>query len=153
MHSVIQPDGSHRQSKYLRVGSSIAYFLFTVGGILLILSPELTAVYSDSGVWMTWFLIVGGMLSLTGASSGYWVGEFIGAPLLAFAFAILGIETLMLNYARYPLLSGADFCFLLALSALITLRWWRVCHIYQFVHEAALMERRMKQQSVGDDYE
>lgn len=153
MHSVIQPDGTYGQSKYLLVGSTAAYGLFTIGGFLLVLSPELRAIYADSGVWMTWFMIAGGVLSCAGASSRYWVGEFIGAPLLIFAFVILGIETLLVSFSRYPLLAGADCAFLIALAGLISLRWWRVYHIYQFVHEAALMEKRLNCNGVGGDDE
>lgn len=73
----------------------------------------------------TWdaFLLVGGVLSLFGAITDRWVGEYTGLPLLGAVFAIYGVAALAAAVATDRPSSYAGGFALTAIAGLIAGRW------------------------------
>lgn len=132
MHRITMPDGSMRESRFLRVGRTIAYLLITLAGFLLLISELLPPFYGTVGVIMAWFLLIGGSLSAIGAGTKRWVGEFVGLPLLAPAFAVFGILVWRTSVDVAPLIAAANLSLLTAIGLIMVIRWRVVLAIQRF---------------------
>jgi hypothetical protein len=137
MHRITLPDGTSRQSQFLRWGRSTAYALFSAAGVLLLLSELVPPFYGDVGVVMSWFLMIGGGLACVGSATSRWVGEFCGLPLLAPAFVVFGVLVWRTSVQDAPLIAAANLCLLTAIGVVMVVRWRVVLAIFQFVQALA----------------
>lgn len=144
MHRIIREDGKIDQSEFIRWSATLAYSLFAVSGVLFLLSPVLRSSYGKDGLAMAAFLTIGGGLCAVGSVTSRWVGEFIGAPLLAVAFASLGFINWLYTHDTAEWIAYGNLTLMLALAALMLIRWRMVLAVQQFVHAIAIAEK-------GDD--
>jgi hypothetical protein len=129
LHRIMLPDGTTRQSKSLRWLRTVGYGLIGISGILLILSPIFPPDVGQPGIVMSWFLVVGGLMSSIGSATQRWVGEFTGLPLLIFAFLVFAILVAG-DLQAAPYITGANMCLLVGFSTLMTARWRYVLAIF-----------------------
>lgn len=134
MHRIMLPDGSHRQSVFLRWVRSLAYVLMATAGVLLVLSNLMHVYYGPLGEAMSWFLIVGGILSAVGAATNRWAGEFSGLPLLAPAFAVFGVLVWRTSNISTPFIAAANLSLLMAIAFVMMSRWRVVFAVYKLAH-------------------
>ena len=114
----------------MRILRTIAYGLIGVAGALLLISPVFMADATKGAVAMSIFILAGGTLSSLGSATGRWVGEFLGLPLLATAFAVFGAITYRENSEAAPYLAAANLTLLLGLSLLFVARWRYVLSVF-----------------------
>jgi hypothetical protein len=131
MHRITLPDGTTRQSKFLRFTRTTAYFMISTGGILLLFSDILGLAYGPLATYMSWFLAIGGFLAALGSASLRWWGEFCGLPLVSPAFVVLGVLVYRAGHDSAPYISAANFCLLTAFGVLVLVRWRVVLSIYR----------------------
>jgi len=108
---------------WMRVARTVAYFLIGLAGLLLILSPILTDVYTWVAEVMAWFLLVGGLLSFIGSALKRWWGEFMGLPLLAASFAVFAVISTKDTFEVAPYIAAANLALLLSISLAFISRW------------------------------
>ena len=144
MHRIIRKDGKIDQSEFIRWSATLAYSLFVVSGVLFLLSPVLRSSYGKDGIVMAAFLVIGGGLCAAGSVTRRWVGEFIGAPLLAVAFASLGFINWLYTHDTAEWIAYGNLTLMLALATLMVIRWRMVLAVQRFVHAIAIAEK-------GDD--
>jgi len=122
---------------WLRWTRTVAYFLIGAAGVLLILSPILTDVYTAVAEVMAWFLVVGGALSFIGSLSKRWWGEFMGIPLLGSSFAVFALISTKDSFEVAPYIAAANFSLLLGISLALTARWREVWLSYRLAMRLA----------------
>lgn len=140
MHRIMTPDGSTRQSMYLRVALAMAYALFTVAGVCLLKSPSMPVTYGDASYIYSTFMVVGAFGAALGTATMRWVGEFTGLPLLGTSMAAFGIEILIHGWLHAPWLSAASAAILLGIGMVMTARWRVSLASYRFAHHVARMK-------------
>lgn len=131
LHNLTMPDGSQRQSKYLRWGRTVAYFLIALSGSLLLLSPIFTDFFGGVATVMSWFLVVGGITSMLGAATGRWVGEFVGLPLLGSSFIVFGLLSLAESFGVTPYIAVANMALLAGFAVVMSVRWRTVLAVFR----------------------
>lgn len=114
-----------------RVLRSIGYAGIALCGLAVVfVMPTLPMWYGA----MSWFLVVGGGLSLLGSATGRWAGEFMGLPLLISAMVTFAI----LTYRDSGWTNGSGSIFLLvAYAAFMASRWWDVRTVGKAAREYA----------------
>jgi hypothetical protein len=131
MHRITTPDGRWRQSTFLRVVRTVAYGAISLAGMLTLVSPLDLLLYGDTGIAMTWFLVVGGGLASVGAATVRWFGEFIGLPLLSSSFCVLGILVWRAGFDATPFIASANMLLLVAFGLLLAARWRVVLAVFR----------------------
>lgn len=111
-----------------RYAYAIGYLLMACAGIASACWPAPAVQTATDGVralLYTWdaFLVVGGLLSLFGAVTDRWVGEYTGLPLLGAVFAIYGVAATWAAVASGRPTSYAGGFALAAIAGLIAGRW------------------------------
>lgn len=109
-----------------------AYVAFTGAGLAAALFPS-PSVQESSGrilalVWVV-FLIAGGAFSAVGRMMGRWIGEYVGIPLLAGAFAVYVIALAWSTIATGRLTGITAAAALAAILFLVAARWFEVNQI------------------------
>lgn len=120
-----------RPSVPMRVLRSVAYGCIGTAGVLLLVSPVFMSDATGLAIGMTWFLLVGGILSCLGAATVRWVGEFTGLPLLTVAFIVFGAITYRQNVEGAPYLAGANLALLSGIGLLFFARWVHVYSVFR----------------------
>lgn len=128
MHRIMLPDGTHRQSKSLRLARSFGYASLGLAGVMIILSNVLTDLLSSV---LAVFLVVGGFSSAVGAALRRWLGEFVGLPLSAAALVSLGLITYDDTKDAAPLLALGNLLLLIGYALLLGGRWRAVLSVYR----------------------
>lgn len=128
-----------------RRGQSAAYLLFAGAGAgaALFPAPSVTETASSKllvGMWVG-FLILGGLASAVGRILGRWVGEFVGIPLLAFAFLIYACSIIYTTIMSGRLTGITAGLALGALFCLVAARWFEVNMIRQEAVNTGRVER------------
>lgn len=131
------PDGTRKVDTWLRWFRTTSYFLMFSAGVLLFFAPEVLADLGAVGWVMTGFLTLGGGLSLYGAITEKWVGEFLGIPLLASSFTVFGAISTIPTFMEAPYISGANFALLVAVALSLLARWREVKATYRLVLHVA----------------
>ena len=139
MHRIVTPAGQARQSRYIRWAGMAAYALFVAAGALLLVSPIIRETYGLAGVVMCWFIVVGGSFAAVGTSMRWWMGEFIGTPMLSVGFATFGLLIWLNSHDTAAWVAYGNLAMLLGLSGMLTIRFRMVFAIYHFVHLLAEM--------------
>lgn len=140
MHRIVMPDGTTRQSMYLRVSLAAAYLLLTFAGVGLLMSPAVGQVYGDHAHWYSAFMVTGGALAAVGTITMRWAGEFTGLPLLGSALAAFSVEILWHSYEAAPWLASANTAFFAATALVMTARWRVSLASYRLAHAVSQME-------------
>lgn len=130
MHRLFRPDGSYYQSWFLRFSATISYLMFSLSGLLFILSDILASAYGPTAEFMAGFVGVGGLLCAMGSASLRWVGEFVGLPLLGTGLIVLAIQYWWVNEEMYPFISAANLLLLFAVAGIMLTRWRMVLAVY-----------------------
>lgn len=133
MHRIDTPTGQARQSRYIRWAGTAAYALFVAAGALLLVSPIIRETYGLAGVVMCWFIIVGGLVAAVGNTLRWWMGEFIGTPMLSVGFATFGLLIWLNSHDTAAWVAYGNLAMLLGLSGMLTIRFRMVFAIYRFV--------------------
>lgn len=121
---------------WLKVARIWAYLLMGAAGVLLLVSPIFREAFPDTASVMSIFLAVGGTLSMLGALSERWYGEYVGIPLLAAGFAVFAVLSLD-SMGNATFIALANFSLLMALTASLLGRWREVRVVYRLaVHMA-----------------
>ena len=139
MHRIVTPAGQSRQSRYIRWAGTAAYALFVAAGALLLISPIIRETYGLMGVVMCWFIIVGGLVAAAGNTMRWWMGEFVGTPMLSVGFATFGLLIWLNSHDTAGWVAYGNLTLFLALSGMLTIRFRMVFAIYRFVHLLAEM--------------
>lgn len=139
MHRIVTPAGQARQSRYIRWAGTTAYVLFVAAGALLLVSSIIPETYGLAGVVMCWFIVVGGSVAAVGNTMRWWVGEFIGTPMLSVGFATFGLLIWLNSHDTAGWVAYGNLALLLGLSGILTIRFRMVLAIYHFVHVLAEM--------------
>lgn len=139
MHRIVTPAGQARQSRYIRWAGTTAYVLFAAAGALLLVSSLIPETYGLAGVVMCWFIVVGGSVAAGGTAMRWWVGEFIGTPMLSVGFATFGLLIWLNSHDTAEWVAYGNLALLLGLSGILTIRFRMVLAVYRFVHLLAEM--------------
>lgn len=77
----------------MRPWRAVAYFLLSLGGIVIWIDPSRNAAALPWVIRWVWasFIVVGGMLSAVGAVTDRWLYEFVALPLVIVGFTALVI--------------------------------------------------------------
>lgn len=134
------PQSPDKSSALMRVARTIAYMCIGTAGLLLILSPVFATTSTPLSLTMTWFMMIGGYLSMLGAATNRWAGEFSGIPLLIASFSVFGFITFRENRPDAPYIAAANLSLLNGLALLFLARW---LHVFS-VQEAAQRFSRKK---------
>lgn len=137
LHRIVASNGDARQSRLLRWILALAYLLFSVSGVALLLSPVMADVYGRPGYVYSTFIAVGGFLAMAGTITLRWVGEFTGLPLLASALAAYAVEVLNIAFDETPFVAIANASSLFAIVCLMGARWRISLAAYQLARRVA----------------
>lgn len=137
MPNLIPPEGLEVDDVWLRWTRTVAYLLIGAAGVLLILSPILTDVYTWVAEVMAWFLVVGGLLCFIGSITKRWWGEFMGVPLLGSSFAVFAVISTKDSFEFAPYLAAANFFLLIGISLALMSRWREVWLSYRLAMRLA----------------
>ena len=130
MHRLFRPDGTYYQSRFLRFSATLSYLMFSLSGLLFIMSDLLRPAYGPTAEYMAGFVLVGGFLCALGSASLRWVGEFVGLPLLGTGLIVLAVQYWWTNEDQYPFISAANLFLLFAVAGIMLTRWRMVLAVY-----------------------
>ena len=116
--------------------------MFASAGFLMIFSSELLSVYGRYALVMAWFIAIGSVMSMAGTVCRYWVGEFLGGPLLSVGLITLGLLTWKATYHSYPFIATGNLALFLGIGSIAIARWRVVFAVQRFVHAVALKGKR-----------
>lgn len=142
MHRVIHIDGSIKQSEFVRWSLAAAYLMFASAGFLMLLSSELLSVYGRYAIVMAWFITIGSVISMAGCVCRFWVGEFLGGPLLSVGLITLGLLTWKSTYQSYPFIATGNLALFIGIASVAIARWRVVFAVQRFVHSMAIRGKR-----------
>jgi hypothetical protein len=131
LHHVTLSDGRRVKDRWLKWMRTVAYLLMATSGVLLLMSPFLTIIYSRTADTMAGFLVVGGTLSFIGSAFERWWGEYMGIPLLASSFMVFALISSAAAWDTVPLIAASNFCMLMSVALGLLSRWRDARAIYR----------------------
>jgi uncharacterized membrane protein YhaH (DUF805 family) len=126
----------------MRWAGFTAYLMWAVAVMLFLSDSDIYYEYGLETSIMAVFIVVGSLLSAIGAATDRWMGEFVGLPLLATAFPVLGLLNLREIHEDTFVLATGEMFITFGISAMVSARWRVVLAVERLVRYRASMDER-----------
>lgn len=137
MHRVVTPEGTYRQSAWLRWANFAAYLFWLLAGLVFVISPDIWNEYGPETWVVAVFLAVGSLCAMLGSALDRWMGEFVGLPLLMAALPVLGMLNFREAHDDTPWLATGEALLCFGFAAYASSRWRVVLAVERMVHRVA----------------